>query len=248
MCWAQWSWWAPKPLVWLHERFGISESDAVPAVGGCRPLGRTAPSRRQDSGAHPPRVRRHAYCRDGHRQWLTRQPTIFAVVVRRAGPAICCATKSWTPLPTSCWKPGTPKRCRFARWQQRVGVTPPSIYLHFEDKDSPARRGVRPLLREAGRRDAAGVRSAAAAMSRCCEPRDWPISGSPPETPELYRIATMGEWRSGSDVDAALASSAFAHMRATVQALMDEGSLPARRCGDRCPGAVECRARRGRRC
>jgi RND superfamily putative drug exporter len=31
----QWSWWAPKPLVWLHERFGISESDsavvAVPA-------------------------------------------------------------------------------------------------------------------------------------------------------------------------------------------------------------------------
>jgi uncharacterized membrane protein YdfJ with MMPL/SSD domain len=24
-----WSWWAPKPLVWLHERFGISESDSV---------------------------------------------------------------------------------------------------------------------------------------------------------------------------------------------------------------------------
>jgi putative drug exporter of the RND superfamily len=22
----QWSWWAPKPLVWLHERFGISEA------------------------------------------------------------------------------------------------------------------------------------------------------------------------------------------------------------------------------
>jgi RND superfamily putative drug exporter len=28
----QWSWWAPKPLVWLHERFGISEShdDVIP--------------------------------------------------------------------------------------------------------------------------------------------------------------------------------------------------------------------------
>jgi RND superfamily putative drug exporter len=25
-----WSWWAPKPLVWLHERFGISESDSAP--------------------------------------------------------------------------------------------------------------------------------------------------------------------------------------------------------------------------
>jgi RND superfamily putative drug exporter len=21
----RWNWWAPKPLVWLHERFGISE-------------------------------------------------------------------------------------------------------------------------------------------------------------------------------------------------------------------------------
>ena len=33
----------------------------------------------------------------------------------------------------------------------------------------------------------------------------------------------MGEGRPGSDVDMALASSAFMHMRATVQSLMDEG-------------------------
>ena len=25
-----WSWWAPKPLVWLHDRIGISESDSAP--------------------------------------------------------------------------------------------------------------------------------------------------------------------------------------------------------------------------
>jgi RND superfamily putative drug exporter len=25
-----WSWWAPKPLVWLHDRIGISESDPMP--------------------------------------------------------------------------------------------------------------------------------------------------------------------------------------------------------------------------
>jgi hypothetical protein len=43
------------------------------------------------------------------------------------------------------------------------------------------------------------------------------------QTPELYRLATMGEWRSGSDVDARLASSAFKHLRATVQTAMDEG-------------------------
>jgi Tetracyclin repressor-like, C-terminal domain len=42
----------------------------------------------------------------------------------------------------------------------------------------------------------------------------------------LYRIATMGEWRSGSDIDATLTSSAFNHLRATVQALMDEGICP----------------------
>jgi RND superfamily putative drug exporter len=25
----RWAWWAPKPLVWLHERFGISEADTA---------------------------------------------------------------------------------------------------------------------------------------------------------------------------------------------------------------------------
>ena len=24
----RWNWWAPKPLVWVHERFGISEAGA----------------------------------------------------------------------------------------------------------------------------------------------------------------------------------------------------------------------------
>ena len=43
------------------------------------------------------------------------------------------------------------------------------------------------------------------------------------QTPELYRIATMSEGRPGSDVDMTLNSSAFMHMRASVQALMDEG-------------------------
>jgi RND superfamily putative drug exporter len=25
-----WNWWAPKPLVWLHQRIGISESGSEP--------------------------------------------------------------------------------------------------------------------------------------------------------------------------------------------------------------------------
>jgi RND superfamily putative drug exporter len=28
----RWNWWAPKPLIWLHERFGISEGPAEPAA------------------------------------------------------------------------------------------------------------------------------------------------------------------------------------------------------------------------
>ena len=35
-------------------------------------------------------------------------------------------------------------------------------------------------------------------------------------TPELYRIATMGEGRAGSDIDMTLASSALMPMRAAV--------------------------------
>lgn len=28
----RWNWWAPRPLLWLHERFGISEGPAEPAA------------------------------------------------------------------------------------------------------------------------------------------------------------------------------------------------------------------------
>ena len=28
----RWSWWAPKPLIWLHERIGISDGDGVPKL------------------------------------------------------------------------------------------------------------------------------------------------------------------------------------------------------------------------
>ncbi|BBX95458.1 TetR/AcrR family transcriptional regulator [Mycobacterium lacus] len=104
----------------------------------------------------------------------------------------------------------------------RVGVTPPSIYLHFEDKDA--------LL------DAVCARY----LARLDHAMEEVAVGQPStvdvlraqglayvqfaiQTPELYRLATMGEWRSGSDVDIALASSAFKHMRDSVQTLMDEG-------------------------
>jgi len=46
------------------------------------------------------------------------------------------------------------------------------------------------------------------------------------QTPELYRIAAMGEGRPGNDVDLTLNSSAFVHMRNSVESLMAEGVYP----------------------
>lgn len=105
---------------------------------------------------------------------------------------------------------------------QRVGITPPSIYLHFADKDA--------LM------DAVCARYFAALdvrMQRLAAEHTSPVAvlraqglayiGFVIQTPELYRIATMGEWRSGSNIDVVLDSSAFKHMRATVQKLMDDG-------------------------
>jgi AcrR family transcriptional regulator len=107
----------------------------------------------------------------------------------------------------------------------RVGVTPPSIYLHFQDKDAlldaVCARYFEKLDDEMQR-----VSAARASNVEVLRAQGLAYIRFATETPELYRIATMGEWRSDSNVDAALASSAFEHMRATVQALIDEGTFP----------------------
>jgi len=105
---------------------------------------------------------------------------------------------------------------------QRVGVTPPSIYLHFADKDALldavcARYFEK--LDEQMQRVAVGQTSALDVLRA----QGLAYVRFALQTPELYRIATMGQGRAGSDVDVALVSSAFMHMRAAVQALMDEG-------------------------
>ncbi|CAN5745994.1 TetR/AcrR family transcriptional regulator [soil metagenome] len=105
---------------------------------------------------------------------------------------------------------------------QRVGITPPSIYLHYADKDAlldAVCAHYFEKLDEAMQAAATGqpttldvLRAQGLAYVRFAT-----------ETPELYRIATMCQGTSDSDVNVALASSAFGHMRDTVQALMDEG-------------------------
>jgi len=108
---------------------------------------------------------------------------------------------------------------------QRVGITPPSIYLHFADKDA--------LL------DAVCARyfeKLDAEMQLVATQHTAPIEVLRAQglayvrfavkTPELYRIAMMGEGISGSDVDATLNTAAFGHLRSAVEALMAEGTYP----------------------
>ena len=108
---------------------------------------------------------------------------------------------------------------------QRVGVTSPSIYLHFADKDA--------LL------DAVCARyfeSLHDEMQRAVQGQVSTLEGLRAQglayvrfaiaTPELYRIATMGEGSPGSDVDASLTSSAFVHLRGSVESLIREGIYP----------------------
>jgi AcrR family transcriptional regulator len=109
---------------------------------------------------------------------------------------------------------------------QRVGVTPPSIYLHFTDKDA--------LL------DAVCARyfeKLDEEMQRMAADESSPIEVLRAQglayvrfamkTPELYRIATMGEARPGSDIDVSLNNAAFRHLQKSVETLMAEGIFPA---------------------
>lgn len=108
---------------------------------------------------------------------------------------------------------------------QRVGVTPPSIYLHFADKtallDAVCCRYFEKLHGEM--QSVAGAYTEAIDVLRA---QGMAYLRFALKTPVLYRIATMGDGSPGSDVDIELNSSAFGHLRATVEALIADGSYP----------------------
>ena len=108
---------------------------------------------------------------------------------------------------------------------QRVGVTPPSIYLHFADKDAlldaVCARYFEKLDEEMQR-----VAADQPSTVEVLRAQGLAYVRFATQTPELYRIATMGEGRQGSDVDMTLNSSAFLHLRNSVESLMAEGVYP----------------------
>ena len=121
---------------------------------------------------------------------------------------------------------------------QRVGVTPPSIYLHFADKDAlldaVCARYFEKLDEEM--QQVAGHGRDQPSTIDVLRAQGLAYVRFAMKTPELYRIATMGEGRPGSDVDMTLNSSAFVHMRNSVESLMAEGIYPP---GDATSAALE---------
>jgi AcrR family transcriptional regulator len=109
---------------------------------------------------------------------------------------------------------------------QRVGVTPPSIYLHFADKDTlldaVCARYYEKLDEEMQR-----VSAEQPSTVEVLRAQGLAYVRFATQTPELYRIATMGEGRPGSDIDTTLNSSAFEHLRNSVEMLIKEGVFPA---------------------
>jgi AcrR family transcriptional regulator len=117
---------------------------------------------------------------------------------------------------------GDPKAVSIRSVAQRVGVTPPSIYLHFVDKDALLDAVCARYFEKLHEQ----MQSAGAGQSSTIEvlrAQGLAYVRFALQTPALYRIATMGEGRPGGDVDVTLTTAAFVHMRASVERLMDEG-------------------------
>jgi AcrR family transcriptional regulator len=108
---------------------------------------------------------------------------------------------------------------------QRVGVTPPSIYLHFADKDAlldaVCARYFEKLDEEMQR-----VSADQPSTVEVLRAQGLAYVRFATQTPELYRIAAMGEGRPGSDIDMTLNSSAFQHLQNSVELLIAEGVYP----------------------
>jgi AcrR family transcriptional regulator len=108
---------------------------------------------------------------------------------------------------------------------KRVGITPPSIYLHFADKDTLLDAVCARYFERLDEVMQQVVRDYTATVDRLWA-QGMAYVRFALQTPELYRIATMGEARPGSYVDLTMNSSAFVHLRDSVEALIDEGVYP----------------------
>src|SRR3954465_14400086 len=107
---------------------------------------------------------------------------------------------------------------------QRVGVRPPSIYLHFADKDALLDAVCARYFEKLDEEMQQAVRDEPSTVE-VLRAQGLAYVRFAMQTPELYRIATMGEGRPGSDIDTTLNSSAFQHLRNSLDLLTAEGAF-----------------------
>ncbi len=115
-----------------------------------------------------------------------------------------------------------------------VGVTPPSIYLHFADKDALIEAVVTDVFAELDAAMLAAAESISTPLERLCA-FGLAYVRFAIEHPEHYRIATMDPCPR-PDVDVVLADSAFTHFRDTVVQCMADGVFAE---GDPIPVTIE---------
>ncbi|BDE15991.1 TetR family transcriptional regulator [Mycobacterium kiyosense] len=115
---------------------------------------------------------------------------------------------------------------------ERVGITSPSIYLHFKDKDALLDAV---CVRHLDQLDEEMVRAADGQPDSMAALRAQGLAyvRYALQAPELYRLATVSAERTGGVVADAMQRAVFRHVRATVQKLIDEGVFRADS-----PGAV----------
>jgi len=108
---------------------------------------------------------------------------------------------------------------------QKVGITSPSIYLHFADKDELIAAVVSDVFEELDKAMLAAAEGITDPMQRLLE-YGLAYVRFATSHPEHYRIATMDPCMKVSNVDEILADGCFTHFSQTVAACMQAGQFP----------------------
>jgi AcrR family transcriptional regulator len=106
-----------------------------------------------------------------------------------------------------------------------LGITAPSLYRHFAGKDELLDAVCAKYYRQLGEVMQGATRDLPTALERL-HALGMAYVRFAVATPLMYRVATGAPPRRGSDFDETLISSAFVHLRDTVQELMDQKFFP----------------------
>lgn len=108
---------------------------------------------------------------------------------------------------------------------RKIGVTPPSIYLHFADKDELMDAVCGQYYQRLDDEMVTAALDQPTALERL-HAQGMAYVRFAVETPLMYRLATSAPPRDDSELDETLVSAAFAHLHKGVQELVGEGFYP----------------------